>query len=220
MLAMDSWFFTLQRKHPLAKMTAAILILSRHRLIELTIGVICSCFPAVNILIERRLSRRSNLSPNSPRSTRKQQKANTQNSGIVASWWGSGLSETYTSVTATSSTADSPAMKKPTGIYDPERSRLAAHPTQMAGMESEDQELEMEHWNYSRNSSLTSSAGRRESWLSQTLRKSSTHGWIMKTVEVSLERSRRQSVRQREAIWDGRRIGSFSNQHRRTGADG
>lgn len=210
-----------RRKNSLARMGAVVLISTRHRLIELTIGVICSCFPAINILVERCLSRRSVLSPNSPRSTRKHQKANTQNSGIVASWWGSGLSETYTSITATCSTADSATMKKPTRIYDPERCRLTVYPTQMAGTESERQELEMERWNYHRNNFLASSAGRREGWFSQTLRKSSTHGWIMKTVEVSLERSRRQSVRQWDAIWDGRRTGSFGNQHRRTtGADG
>ncbi|KAI9151995.1 integral membrane protein [Paramyrothecium foliicola] len=167
-------------------------------IIELTIGFICSCFPAVNILVEH-LTKLSKTSPNAPRTRRK------QDSKITASWLGSGLSEDTSGIAATLSTAGSSVLKSQIGSTDPERSRLSNHPVEMGGTEINEEDVELEHWNGHRNSSLTSSVGRREGWLSsfQVLRKPSMHGRILKTVEISMERSRRYSNRQWDAIWDG-----------------
>jgi hypothetical protein len=172
------------------------------RVMELTIGLICSCVPAVNVLIGRRKYPRSYYS--SGRSTDKQM-LNRKLEGTTI--WRSQRTASLTNGTLETN-------EPPLTNIDAQLAMLARPNSTVvrdgsleermrAGKGKEEDLLKP----IQRRNSVSSSTGRREGWLAEGKGESSytDHDGNLRTVDISLELAKitRNSVWDR--IWDGQR---------------
>ncbi|KAH6645092.1 hypothetical protein BKA67DRAFT_527584 [Truncatella angustata] len=111
-------------------------------MIEVTIGLICSCIPAASILIRHCWPTRPSVRPNCPRS----------------SWRGWGPNETRATISSPMSTMRSPPVN-----FEVEPAILSRHPGQIT--RDETKETDYDHLFNGWANSVSSREGRRDGWL-------------------------------------------------------